>query len=194
MIEEEPYVWEIQLSGSVRGRGTTEGMAEIWWHRRETRRQTEKTNVSLKPQETPVYSTIGAKPLSSRDYASVLFWHNSCLASEMVKYSLCLVLTLFLGKGIIMAEVGKNFWRLTAAAVAVIAAPGAISYVAWIYHKAFTDKEIAMAQYHMLMTAKAIARGIQEYIIECQENIQTLARNTLIRKALSEGKITPAME
>ena len=93
-----------------------------------------------------------------------------------------------------MAEVGKNFWRPGAAAVAVIAAAGAISYVAWIYHKAFTDKEIAMAQHHMLMTAKAIARGIQGYIIECQENIQTLARNTLIRKALSEGKITPAME
>ena len=32
-------------------------MAEILWHRRETRRQTEKTNVSLKPREAPVYST-----------------------------------------------------------------------------------------------------------------------------------------
>jgi len=32
-------------------------MAEILWHRRETRRQTEKTNVSLKPWEAPVYST-----------------------------------------------------------------------------------------------------------------------------------------
>jgi hypothetical protein len=56
-LSEEPDVWEIRLSGSVRGRGTTEGMAEILWHRRETRRQTEKTNVSLKPREAPVYST-----------------------------------------------------------------------------------------------------------------------------------------
>jgi hypothetical protein len=32
-------------------------MAEILWHRRETRRQTEKTNFSLKPREAPVYST-----------------------------------------------------------------------------------------------------------------------------------------
>ena len=46
-ITEEPDVWEIRLSGSERGRGTTEGMAEIKWHRRETRRQTEKTNFSL---------------------------------------------------------------------------------------------------------------------------------------------------
>jgi len=44
----------------------------------------------------------------------------------MVKYSLCLVLTLFLGEGIIMTEVGKKFWRLTAAAVAVIGLAGAI--------------------------------------------------------------------
>jgi len=32
-------------------------MAEILWHRRETRRQTEKTNVSLQPRESSVYST-----------------------------------------------------------------------------------------------------------------------------------------
>jgi hypothetical protein len=43
----------------LRDRGTTEGMAEILWHRRETRRQTEKTNFSLEPREAPVYSTIG---------------------------------------------------------------------------------------------------------------------------------------
>ena len=42
-----------------RGRGTTEGMAEILWHRRETRRQTEKTNFSLQPRKAPVYSTDG---------------------------------------------------------------------------------------------------------------------------------------
>jgi hypothetical protein len=32
-------------------------MAEILWHRRETRRQTEKTNVSLQPRKSSVYST-----------------------------------------------------------------------------------------------------------------------------------------
>ncbi len=42
----------------LRDRGTTKGMAEILWHRRETRRQTEKTNFSLEPREAPVYSTI----------------------------------------------------------------------------------------------------------------------------------------
>ena len=30
-----------------RGQGTTEGMAKMMWHRRETRRQTEKTNFNL---------------------------------------------------------------------------------------------------------------------------------------------------
>jgi len=56
-----------RLSGSERGRGTTEGMAEILWHRRETRRQTEKTNVSLRPWEAAVYSTeiFGPKALYS---------------------------------------------------------------------------------------------------------------------------------
>ena len=41
----------------LRDRGTTEGTAEMMWHRRETRRQTEKTNFSLQPWKAPVYST-----------------------------------------------------------------------------------------------------------------------------------------
>jgi hypothetical protein len=41
------------------GPGCNRGMAEILWHRRETRRQTEKTNVSLQPRESSVYSTNG---------------------------------------------------------------------------------------------------------------------------------------
>ena len=32
------------------------GMDEIEWHRRETRRQTEKTNLILQPGESPAYS------------------------------------------------------------------------------------------------------------------------------------------
>jgi hypothetical protein len=56
-LTEEPHIWEILLSGSVKGQGATEGMAEISWHRRETRRQTEKTNFSLSPWKSPVYST-----------------------------------------------------------------------------------------------------------------------------------------
>ena len=32
------------------------GMDEILWHRRETRRQTEKTNLILQPRESPAYS------------------------------------------------------------------------------------------------------------------------------------------
>jgi hypothetical protein len=32
-------------------------MVEILWHRRETRRQTENTNVNLERWEEPIYST-----------------------------------------------------------------------------------------------------------------------------------------
>ena len=32
------------------------GMDEILWHRRETRRQTEKTNLILQPGKSPAYS------------------------------------------------------------------------------------------------------------------------------------------
>jgi hypothetical protein len=32
------------------------GMEEILWHRRESRRQTEKTNFFLQPREAPAYS------------------------------------------------------------------------------------------------------------------------------------------
>ena len=49
-------MWESRLSGSARGWGATRTMGEILWHRRETRRQTEKTNLTLKPGESPVYS------------------------------------------------------------------------------------------------------------------------------------------
>jgi hypothetical protein len=33
-------------------------MGEILWHRRESRRQTEKTNITLQSLETPVYSNL----------------------------------------------------------------------------------------------------------------------------------------
>ena len=49
-------MWESRLSGSVRGRRTTAGMEKIMWHRRESRRRTEKTNIFLQPWEAPAYS------------------------------------------------------------------------------------------------------------------------------------------
>ena len=49
-------MWESRLSGSVRGGGTTQAKGEILWHRRETRRQTAKTNFILRPGEFPAYS------------------------------------------------------------------------------------------------------------------------------------------
>jgi hypothetical protein len=48
--------WESRLSGSERGWATTQTMGEILWHRRETRRQTEKTNLTLQSGEFPAYS------------------------------------------------------------------------------------------------------------------------------------------
>jgi hypothetical protein len=49
-------MWESCLSGSVRGRRANEGMEKILWHRRESRRKTEKTNIFLQPREAPAYS------------------------------------------------------------------------------------------------------------------------------------------
>jgi len=48
--------WEIRLSGSKRGWSATLDMDEILWHRRETRRQTENTNIILCRGESPAYS------------------------------------------------------------------------------------------------------------------------------------------
>ena len=54
-----------RLSGSVRGWVTTWIMGEILWHRRETRRQTEKTNFALTSGEFSAYSkTLAALPLT----------------------------------------------------------------------------------------------------------------------------------
>ena len=48
--------WESRLSGSERGWSATLDMDEILWHRRETRRQTENTNIILCRGESPAYS------------------------------------------------------------------------------------------------------------------------------------------
>jgi hypothetical protein len=60
-------MWASRLSGSVRDRGTTRAMGDIMWHRRETRRQTEKTNFALTLGESSVYSKLPA-PTSVRGY------------------------------------------------------------------------------------------------------------------------------
>ena len=48
-------MWESCLSGSE-GQERNCDMDEILWHRRESRRQTEKTNLVLESWESPVYS------------------------------------------------------------------------------------------------------------------------------------------
>jgi hypothetical protein len=50
--------WESRLSGSARGWSATRVMEEILWHRRESRRPTENTNLFLSPEESPAYSNI----------------------------------------------------------------------------------------------------------------------------------------
>jgi len=56
MTERGAGCWESRLSGSEGGRVATRTTGEIMWHRRETRRQTEKTNIALPSGECPVYS------------------------------------------------------------------------------------------------------------------------------------------
>ncbi|MES9884430.1 MAG: hypothetical protein ABW185_26585 [Sedimenticola sp.] len=56
MTERGAGCWESRLSGSERGWVSTWAMGEIWWHRRETRRQTEKTNITLRSGECSAYS------------------------------------------------------------------------------------------------------------------------------------------
>ena len=56
MTDTRSRMWESRLSGSERGRVATRTMGEILWHRRETRRQTENTNVALPSGECPAYS------------------------------------------------------------------------------------------------------------------------------------------
>ena len=65
MIERGAGCWEIRLSGSERGRVTTRAMGAILWHRRETRRQTEKTNIALTSGECPIYSKPRAQALTA---------------------------------------------------------------------------------------------------------------------------------
>ena len=41
------------------GQESNWGMEKILWHRRESRRKTEKTNIFLQPREAPAYSNHG---------------------------------------------------------------------------------------------------------------------------------------
>jgi len=50
--------WESRLSGSERGWSATLDMDEILWHRRETRRKTENTNIILCLGESSAYSNM----------------------------------------------------------------------------------------------------------------------------------------
>jgi hypothetical protein len=49
------------------GQESNWGMEKILWHRRESRRETEKTNIFLQPREAPAYSNLSV----------VLSWHQS---------------------------------------------------------------------------------------------------------------------
>ena len=40
------------------GQESNWGMEKILWHRRESRRETEKTNIFLQPREAPAYSNV----------------------------------------------------------------------------------------------------------------------------------------
>jgi hypothetical protein len=40
------------------GQESNWGMEKILWHRRESRRKTEKTNIFLQPREAPAYSKV----------------------------------------------------------------------------------------------------------------------------------------
>jgi len=40
------------------GQESNWGMEKILWHRRESRRETEKTNIFLQPREAPAYSNM----------------------------------------------------------------------------------------------------------------------------------------
>ncbi len=62
MTERGAGCWEIRLSGSERGRVATWTMGVILWHRRATRRTTEKTNFALTSEECPIYSKPRDRP------------------------------------------------------------------------------------------------------------------------------------
>src|SRR5262249_1785831 len=53
-------------------------MAEIRWHRRETRRQTENTNIMPRAPKTSVYSTKTQTRLDSRGYAPAITHASAC--------------------------------------------------------------------------------------------------------------------
>ena len=46
----------------LRGAGVNWSMDEIWWHRRESRRQTENTNICLEPGSGMTQGPNGAQP------------------------------------------------------------------------------------------------------------------------------------
>jgi hypothetical protein len=53
-------------------------MEKILWHRRESRRKTEKTNIFLQPREAPAYSNHGEYTLFS---ANIFVGLRACIES-----------------------------------------------------------------------------------------------------------------
>ena len=71
-LSEEPDVGNL-LVRFCEGLGYNWCMAEILWHRRETRRQTANTNFSLQHRESPVYSTKSQMNCNSFPFHGL--WH-----------------------------------------------------------------------------------------------------------------------
>ncbi len=94
----------------------------------------------------------------------------------------------------IFAQGKDNFWKPLAVAILGIAMAIAISYFAWLHNKDFRNKDIALAQYHMMATAKATAISIQEFINNAQADAYAIANDTLTQKGLSENDITSVIE
>ena len=91
----------------------------------------------------------------------------------------------------IFAKGKDNFWKPVMITVVGIVVTGAISYAAWASHKDFRNKDITLAKYQMMATAKATAISIQEFINNTQASTYAIANDTLTQKGLSENNITP---
>ncbi|NVL91041.1 MAG: PAS domain S-box protein [Desulfobacterales bacterium] len=77
----------------------------------------------------------------------------------------------------------KRFpWKLVTGSLASLAVVVAVVYLAYLFHRDYEDTVVSQTQQQLLMNARSIAVGIEEFIAEHSQDLRIISRNPKIQE------------
>jgi len=76
-------------------------------------------------------------------------------------------------------KLSRNMVLVSMAGLAVVVA---VVYLAYLFHKHYKDTVVSQTQQQLLMNARSIALGIEEFIAEHSHDLKTISRNPVIQE------------